>query len=367
MRLFTSILFGFALAGCSGNSGGNTPPSPGTQNENQKGNPAQPTPNSPVTPTNPPSTKLQREDITLIKGMIGSTKIADDFLKSASNLKSIKYLNNPKEIFFAECISIQDAISANYKLHSYTEESSNVKIQGIQICPRHYENAYEQIFRGERIDSKSIHYFVDSINVSNQLGLAANRVVTVQYELAGWPVRITRQYLINDSNLLIEYVSSREEAVAINQWSEFHTEIASQSKEGHVLGNVFKLWAKPNEPYYWKRASTFVPSEGNMVTAMRYTQNDGMGREVSETTYTMPFDWHWEAYEVSPVTRTWGIYLHDGKTYGFPESEITFQSYSGIAGICEGGHKGYDSDGNFQRVFGDDNCGKKFDIETVKF
>lgn len=366
MKKFIFLLATLAIAASCSNSssGGNSGPNPAQPRPDNKPSTGEENNNQGVIPptTGPSAPVLQREDIKNVKAVFGS-KIneANAYISKASTLKS-QLAPNGNQISLNDCKTLQEKISSNYHLHYYSEAGDNQQHKGIQICPEEASSDEMVVFKGEWVVPKTFKFYTMKTNQS-QLGLSVAGVIAVEYNLYSYPTKVIHQYFYDSKFRFIEYVSSRQEK-RDNAYHEFFVEVASLTQEGHVLGNVFKLWADPSQKYLWKKSATFVPVNGNGVTASTYVQNDGSGREVAISNYRIPDSWAWQDYEVSPATRIWGIYSVNGSLFGFPEKQYSYSFFTGPQ-QCEEGIQGYDSSGNYIRVFGDDNCSKKLDVQTT--
>lgn len=356
---------------CAKNSdNGSSSSTPIAKDENL--NPAAPVPNSsnPISSpgqTNPPTKSvLNREDIGIIKSMFTPRlEAANSYLNQAQLLKS-KLIAYDSEITLETCKELQEKISTNYRLMTYQYDNDKEIQSGVYICPKFINSKLEMdIFKNEYVNPKSFRLY--KINVAqSQLGLPVAGGIVVEYQLSfhkDYPIKIVRQYLYDSKFKLVEYSVSKQE-VKSDGAQEYFVEVGSMTEEGHTLGFSYKNWDNPSEGYLWKKSASFVSSNAFDIMANSYVQNDGSGNEVIANTYFLPDSQTWTDYEVSPLSRMGGTYKVNNENTTWLPKQLEYSYFTG-AHKCEDGYQGYNNSGEYTRVFGEENCRQKLDIQQT--
>jgi len=306
------------------------------------------------------NTSVPLEDLQILKDIF-KDKIAtsDKFVDQAEGLTYQVY-NKGSAITLAQCQAIEAKMSKNYPLHTYDDYSDMKTHQGVHVCPPLTGDGMG-VFDGDWVMAKSIEMSLSTAPINNLLGVKGNSVLTIAYRKSN-SVNYLRQYLLDSNYKMIQFNWANSDVVP-----QFYVVISATNANGDVLSKTYRWWKNPNDPYLWKHWAGFVSAKGDVSPASRYVQNDGKGVEVEQRSYIAPYNMKWDAFELSPYTRSGGIYKIGSDTTSWLSSQAQLRLYSKPSASCGNGYVGYDQSGNYIREFGTQSCSTDFDVNTTRF
>ncbi|MBL7542236.1 MAG: hypothetical protein JNL11_00385 [Bdellovibrionaceae bacterium] len=366
-KFYSSLVAVLFLLGCSSNSGGGQKPENPGPNLSENMKTKETTDNiSPVSDRTPAEeisniNRPNAEDFNILKGMASTQlKIANQFLDQADKL-SLTLYETGNEISAEQCAQLEQAVSKNYQFHSYERHSSDKgfhNVNGVKLCPT------DSVRNGFYIDSKNATTRVSNKPVVNSAGVLATKVLTVSYlpMFDGIYTTMSEQYLLDSKNRIVEHTQFRSLS---KDGSESWSLVASTTKEGHLIGRVYKTRSDMKAPYIWKGASTFVSNDGSVRLGMRVYQNDGKGVEAVKFSLGLPYNITWSNFELSPLARLGGFYKIGNEIINWPKSQLIYDWNKKGSEECGYGYIGYNNNGGTIREFGNIRCEESLDLNKT--
>ena len=297
------------------------------------------------------------EDIQILKDMFKNQMMQIDLKLNQAETFTFQLADKGFPITQKECETYEALISKNYTLHSFEDSDHQEKV-GIKLCPPSQGGMV--LFNGAWISTSTVKYYFSNKPMINLLNVKGASLLNIEYKLFNDDTMVFRQYIMDEKFKMIQFIEALGEN-GHRHWSS----ISALDTDGNVLSKREKHWSNPNEPYLWKRHISFIPAQGDMAKGTRYYQNDGKSIEVARTSYLMPYNWKWDAYEVSPYTVIGGLYKVGDKITDWPDKQANLDLYTKPAASCGEGYIGFEQ-GNFIRVFGNiDGCMKEMDVSTT--
>lgn len=365
--LIALLSMNLALVACSSNGSDSNKSQPAVTDSAQNKEKQDQAGNGEVNPRAPAAeastvSRPPAEDLNILKKMVSNQlQMANQFLDVADKLSVTQYeVGNP--ISPDQCAQLEQTISKNYQFHVYEAVSSEKgyqDVKGVKICPT------ESVRNGSYIDTKGAWAKLSIKPVANSAGVQASKVLTVAYMpmFDGVYSTMFEQYLLDTKNRIIEHVQYRSLA---KDGSESWNLVSAITKDGHLIGRVYRVYSDTKAPYIWKGASTFVANDGSVRLAMRVYQNDGKGNDAVKFSLGIPYQISWSQFEISPLTRLGGYYKIGGDVVTWPTSQAIYEWDKKGPDECGYGHIGYNKSGGSIREFGDIQCEKNLDLNTTR-
>jgi hypothetical protein len=284
------------------------------------------------------------EDLQILKDIMkDAVSTADPYLDRAERLTYRSY-DQGEVIDQSRCSDIEARFAKNYPLQQSTPDQ-------IHICTNSQDSS----------SSQPISYFLSTAPVKNDLNVNGAMVLTVAHNFEN-SAHVQRQFVFDEKTKLIQYNWS-----IVKDGAPYYTMISALNEQGDVLSKVTRTWANPHQPYAWKSWVGYVSANGNVSPAFLRVQNDGQGDEVAEREYVAPYQWEWQAFEVSPYKNVGGLYQTENGVVSGPDSRATLKLYSKPGVDCGVGEIGSDDDEDSIRQFGNDKCATEMDVNSIVF